>query len=282
MDGRLGADIPPASETDLYDFISRFEKIPTADDQVRSGFPRLPTPAYIGVLEQRIRLLSRNIVILEDEVDHIARERLLQEQCRIACKLAESWQRFQVDQRLKDDLVTYANLADRDHRSVNIFSLDTELNNANKALGPDRDGLGQSGEVLWDRFTQNHVILCNLYPEMREYLEALASTRPDTTLPEAYASKIAEELLSDKASEFVDPAVPSLIQQRLDEDTGDDLEAKRKRTYDITALVTRTSALLYTTTHCISRAAASAQDAHTLWNRVWVPLREFLRQQGYL
>jgi hypothetical protein len=279
-DGKLGADIPPASETELHDFLSRFEKLPTADDQIRTGFPRFPTPAYIGVFEQRIRLLPRNAVILEEAVEYIARENLLREQRRIASKLAANWQRFQVDQRLKEDLVEYANLADTDHRSLNVFSLDTEFNNVNKALGPDREGLGQSGEVLWDRFTQNHVILCNLYPEVRDYLAALASARPDSAISEAYAAQMTSELLSEKASEFVDPAAPNLIQEHLDKDTGEDQEAKRKRTYDVTALLSRTAALLYSTTHYISRTAATAQDATTLWNRVWVPLREILQFSG--
>ena len=132
MDGKLGADIPPASETELHDFLSRFEKIPTADEQVQSGFPRLPTPAYIGVLERRIQLLSRYAVILEENTDYVAREKLLQEQCRIASKLIASWDRFQVDQRLKEDVAEYYRLADTNHCSLNIFSLDTEFNNVNR------------------------------------------------------------------------------------------------------------------------------------------------------
>lgn len=133
-------------------------------------------------------------------------------------------------------MAEYHRIADTDHRSLNIFSLDTEFNTVNKALGSDKDGRGQSGEALWDRFTQNHVILRGLYPEMRDYLAALASTRVDTTLPEDHASEITRELLSEAAREFVEPEVPALIQERLDEDITDDPEAKRKRAYDVTAL----------------------------------------------
>jgi hypothetical protein len=94
--------------------------------------------------------------------------------------------------------------------------------------------------------------------------------------PEKYAAQIVQELLTEGASEFVAPEVPTLIQERLGEDTRDDPEAKNKRLFDVEALVTRVSGLLYSVTHHLPRLAATADAGHTLWNRVWVPLREFL------
>ena len=120
--------------------------------------------------------------------------------------------KFQVEQRLEEHLKEYGRLAETDHRSLNIFSLDTEFNTVNKALGSDTGGLGQKGEIEWERFTQNHLVLCNLYPEMRDYRSALPSIRSDVVLPEKYAYEIAQELLTEGASEFIEPEVPTLIQ----------------------------------------------------------------------
>jgi hypothetical protein len=150
-DGTLRPDIAPASETELHDFLLRFESIPTADDQVHKPFPRLPTPAYIGVLEGRIRILPRSLVIVEQQDDYRTREKLLQEQRRIVAMLSDAWGQFQVEQHLEEHLKEYGRLAETDQRSLNIFALDTEFNTVNKALGSDTGGLGQKGEIQWER-----------------------------------------------------------------------------------------------------------------------------------
>ena len=81
---------------------------------------------------------------------------------------------------------------------------------------------------------------------------------------------------------YVSPEVPDYIQEHLDEDTGDDFEAGRKRTYDVAALLNMTGALLLSIFGLVERADKSTASGLSLWNRLWPLLRLVLEKMDWL
>jgi hypothetical protein len=121
----------------------------------------------------------------------------------------------------------------------------------------------------------NHIILCNLYPEMRAYRNALASMKLNVALPEKEAYQVTNELSTDEMSEFVREEVPAFIRERLDEEVGTDVEASQRRTYDVASLISKVATLFRSLVSIVT-------NAQVLWDRLWPILREFFRQvQGY-
>ena len=142
-------------------------------------------------------------------------------------------------------MASYAAMTSLGHSALNIFTLDDEFRVVRHSIGTESGGLGETGETNWDSFCRNHLVLTELYPEMREYRAALAATSPDAKLAEEEARQATTVLRNGDGQAYVAPEVPDLIQMHLDEDTTGDPEAGRKRAYDVAALLNMTGALLF-------------------------------------
>ena len=228
----------------------------------------------------RVCLLPR--FIDEDDERLTLRQRLVSEQHRLAALLADQWSRFQVDQRLGRHMANYADLTSLDHSSLNVFTLDDEFRVLRRSVGTESGGFGEIGEAQWDNFCRNHLVLTELYPEMREYRAALAEASPDAKLAEEEARQATAVLRDSEGQAYVAPEVPKFIQARLDEDTVGDPEANRKRAYDVAALLNMTGALLYSVILLLPKLDTATGAAISLWNRLWPPLQKVLKEMGWL
>jgi len=279
-DGDRGADVPAASEDELYWFLTRFALEGPPRDDAKIALSYKPIPAYLGVRQTRICILPR---IVEQDDERLAlRHRLVFEQHRLAGLFADEWSRFQVDQRLGRHMATYASITSTDHSSLNIFALDDEFRVLRRSIGTETGGFGEIGETQWDNFCRNHIVLTDLYPEMREYRATLAATSPGAELAEEEARVATAVLRDPDGRTYVSPEVTDLIQSRLDEDTGDDPEIIRKRTYDVAALLNMTGALLLSIMHLLPKMDNASAAAGSLWGRLWPHLRAVLEKMGWL
>lgn len=278
-DGTRGAEIPAASDEELHRFLTRFTLESSPKSEVEAPRRYTPVPAYLGVYQGRVCLLPR--FIDEDDDRLTLRQRLVSEQHRLAALLANQWSRFQVDQRLGQHMVNYADLTSMEHSSLNIFTLDDEFRVLRRSVGTESGGFGEIGETQWNNFCRNHLVLTELYPEMREYRAALAATSPDAKLAEEEAKKATAVLRDRDGQAYVAPEVPDLIQAHLDEDTAGDQEAGRKRAYDVAALLNMTGALLFSVIALLPKFDATTAAAISLWNRFWPPLRAILEKMGW-
>jgi len=279
-DGTRGADIPTASEEELHRFLTRFALEGPPKDEAELLLGYRPVPTYIGVRQRRVCLLPR--VVDQDDERLVLRQQLVLEQHRLTRSLADSWLRFQVDQRLGSHMVNYAEITSMDHSSLNIFALDDEFRVLRRSVGTESGGFGEIGEAQWDNFCRNHMVLTELYPEMREYRATLAATNSDAELAEEEARQATAVLHDPDGQMCVSPEVSDLIQGRLDEDTGGDPEASRRRTYDVAALLNMTGALLLSILSSLPKADKTTAAAFSLWDRLWPPLRAVLEKMGWL
>jgi hypothetical protein len=278
-DRTRGADIPAASDEELHRFLTRFTLEGAFQDKAKAPRRYTPVPAYLGVHQGRVCLLSR--FSDEDDRRFTLRQQLLSEQHRLATVLAGQWSRFQVDQRLGRHMANYADLAAMDHSSLNVFALDDEFRVLRRFVGTESGGFGEIGEAQWDNFGRNHLVLIELYPEMREYRAALASTSPHTKLAEEEALQATTVLRDRDGQAYVAPEVPALIQAHLDEDTGGDPEGSRKRAYDVAALLNMTGALLWSILNALPKADQTSAAALSLWGRLWPLLRVVLQKMDW-
>jgi hypothetical protein len=278
-DGTRGAHIQAASENELHQFLSRFDlERPPREEQELSLRYR-PVPAYLGVHEGRVCLLTR--AVHNDDERLTLRRNLASEQRRLANLLAQDWLRFQVDQRLRAHMETYAALASQPDSMLNIFSLDDEFRVIRRSVGAETGGFGEIGEAHWDNFSRNHAVLTELYPEMRDYRASLAATSPRAELAEDEARRATGMLLDADSQRYVAPEVPDLIQKHLDEDTDDDPEASRKRAYDVAALLNTVGALTFSIINLLPQVAKATDAAHSLQKRLWPPLRTVLEKMEW-
>jgi hypothetical protein len=218
----------------------------------------------------------------DDDERVTLRQRLVSEQRRLANSLSQDWSRFQVDQRLRTHIESYATIANQPDPALNIFSLDSEFRVVVRSIGAETGGLGEVGEAQWDTFSRNHAVLTDLYPEMREYRAALAATSLTAELAEDEARRATEMLQDGDSQRYVSPEVPDLIQKHLDENVADDPEASRKRTYDVAALLNTVAALAFSIINVLPVAAKAMDAAHSLQKRLWPLLRIILERMGWL
>ena len=278
-DGKRGAEIISASDTQLDLFLASFHNSWKREGSRLPTLPWTPAPAYIGIVGERVALVPRVVAIDDSRVD--LRKRLLEEQHRLATFLVKEWGRFQVDQRLQEHVELYADLASEEHSEVNIFSLDTEFRVINRSIGEDTGGLGTIGEQQWNSFCRNHAVLTNLYPEMRDYRAQLAALNPDASLAEDEARQAIVELCSPEGQRHVASEIPNLINERIAEDTGDDHAASRKRTYDVTSLLNTTGAYLAALIDLLPKVEQGSSAAIALWERYWPLLKAVLNKAGW-
>ena len=279
-DGSRGAEIPAASDEDLHRFLARFTLEGSLKGEVEAPRRYTPVPAYLGVHQGRVCLLPR--FVDEDDERLTLRQRLVSEQHRLASLLADQWWRFQVDQRLGRHMANYADLTSMDHSLLNIFTLDDEFRVLRRSVGAESGGFGEIGEAQWGNFCRNHLVLAELYPEMREYRAALAATSPDAKLAEEEAHQATTVLRDRESQAYVASEVPDLIQAHLDENTVGDPEASRKRAYDVAALLNMTGALLFSVILLLPKFDAATAAAISLWDRFWPLLQTVLEQMGWL
>jgi hypothetical protein len=279
-DGTRGAHVKAASEDELHQFLLRFdlEQRPREDREPLLRYR--PVPAYLGVREGRVSLLRR--AVRDDDERITLRQRLVSEQRRLATALAQDWSRFQVDQRLRTHIESYAAIASQSDSALNIFSLDSEFRVVRRSIGAETGGLGEIGEAQWDTFSRNHAVLTDLYPEMREYRAALAATSSTAELAEDEARQATGILRDADGQHYVSPEVPDLIQKHLDEHIGDDPEASRKRAYDVAALLNTAGALTFSIINLLPMAAKAVDAAHSLQKRLWPLLRTILEKMDWL
>lgn len=279
-DGTRGIHVQAASEDDLHQFLVRFdfERRATVEKELAPIYR--PVPAYLGIQEGRVALLKR--AVRDDDERLTLRQRLVFEQRRLATLLAGDWSRFQVDQRLHRHIESYAAIASHPDSAVNIFSLDDEFRVIRRSIGAETGGLGEIGETQWDNFSRNHAVLTDLYPEMREYRAALAATSSTAELAEDEARRATGILRDPDSQRYVAPEVPDLIQKHLDEKIDDDPEARRKRAYDIAALLNTAGALAFSIIDLLPKTAKAIDAAHALQRRLWPLLRAIMERMDWL
>ena len=177
---------------------------------------------------------------------------------------------------------SYAAIASQPDSALNIFSLDSEFRVVRRSIGAETGGLGEIAEAQWESFSRNHAVLTDLYPEMRDYRAALVATTSTAELAEEEARRATGMLREADIQRYVSPEVPDLIQKHLDEDTGDNPEASRKRMYDVAALLNTTGALLLSLFNVLPKAAKATTAAISLWERLWPLLRAILQRMDWL
>jgi hypothetical protein len=278
-DGTRGTEIPAASDEELHRFLTHFALESWPNDEIEAPRRYTPVPAYLGVYQGRVCLVSRSID--GDDERLILRERLVSEQHRLAVLLSNQWARFQVDQRLGQHMTHYADLTSMKHSLLNVFALDDEFRVLRCSVGSESGGFGEIGETQWENFCRNHLVLTELYPEMREYRAALAAARAGSELAEEEARQATAVLNDSIGRAYVSTEVTDLIQGRLDEQTGNDPDASRKRAYDVAAFLNMTGALLWSLLTLLPRADKASAAGLSLWARFWPLLRAILEKMGW-
>lgn len=117
---------------------------------------------------------------------------------------------------------------------------------------------------------------------MREYRSALEATKLDAQLAEEEARQATALLCESESEQYVAPEVPRLIQEHLDAETSADLEAGRKRAYDVAALLNAAGAQLFSLLALLPKLESAAAAAVSLKNRFWSLLRVILEWAGLL
>jgi hypothetical protein len=278
-DGTQGAHVQAASEDELHQFLLRFGLEQRPRDGQELSLRYRPVPAYLGVYEGRVSLLTR--AVRDDDERVTLRQRLVSEQRRLANSLAQEWSRFQVDQRLRVHMESYTAIASQPDSALNIFSLDDEFRVVRRSIGAETGGLGEIGETQWDSFSRNHAVLTDLYPEMRDYRAALVATASTAELPEDEARRATGILRDADSQRYISPEVPELIQKHLDQDLNDDPEAIRKRAYDVAALLNTAGALAFSIINLLPQTAKAMDAAHSLQKRLWPLLRTIMEKMDW-
>lgn len=91
--GALGKNIKPASEVELYKFITPFHR---TSDRTGAPAPRwVQPPAYIGIRQGRIAFVERSVT--DDEQRTTLRAKLVEQLHGIASQLSSKWRSLQVN-----------------------------------------------------------------------------------------------------------------------------------------------------------------------------------------
>lgn len=280
-DGLRGPEIPPASDVSLDWFLFRFDQRNKIKESNRSALPSKPAPAYIDLIDNKIALVSRTIAGPDDHRVSL-REKLLASQHRLAISLAEAWDQLNVDRRIKKHVYAYANLAAKNHSTLNIFDLDTEFLIISRSINNDPGGLGEIGEAQWDKLRQQHMVITDLYPEMRAYRAELTKLSPDAELAEEEARQAIAILIGPEGQKNVAPEVPELVNSHIAENTQGDEGASRKRTYDVAAMLNAIGSRLVTLIELLPKIEKASETATALWDRYWPLLKIVLTKVGWI